>query len=70
MSILENFDGIEEFESLVWIALIETSASREVATKAKRRLLARAESISDTAMRKRFLENVPENAAILQAPGL
>lgn len=70
MSILENFDGIEEFESLVWIALIEASGSREIATKAQRRLLARAESITDPEMRKRFLDNVPENAAILQAPGL
>jgi eukaryotic-like serine/threonine-protein kinase len=72
MSILEQFGGIEEFESLVWLALLEAlRAARSpdveaVARRARARLLARAEPIADPAARHLFLYGVPENALLLK----
>lgn len=70
MAILEEFHGIEEFESLVWLALIEVLTERgdpealAVGERARARLEARAAAFTDPAVRARFLDGVPENRRI------
>jgi eukaryotic-like serine/threonine-protein kinase len=71
--ILRAFGGIEEFESLVRVALIEAlrasgdvPRAAQVAAEAHERLLARANSIDDVAWRGSFLRQVTENARILE----
>jgi hypothetical protein len=70
MTILETFSGIEEFESLVWLAMVEvTQASNSAeasrwSARARVRLLERAASITDPDLRASFLA-VPENAALV-----
>jgi tetratricopeptide (TPR) repeat protein len=70
MAILEEFHGIEEFESLVWLALIEVLTGRgdpeaqAVVERARARLDARAAQLADPAVRARFLDAVPENRRI------
>jgi tetratricopeptide (TPR) repeat protein len=64
--------GIEEGESYVGGTYAETlalagelDAAREVLAETHARLMARAEKIGEPALRRTFLERVPENAAIL-----
>ena len=70
MAILEEFHGIEEFESLVWLALIEVLTARgdpeapAVLERARARLDERAAPLADPAVRARFLDGVPENRRI------
>ncbi|MCA9672106.1 MAG: hypothetical protein KC503_41210, partial [Myxococcales bacterium] len=70
--ILERFGGIEEFEALVWIALVEThaalddqQAARASAERALQRLHEQAERIGE-AERPRFLGAVADNARIIE----
>jgi tetratricopeptide (TPR) repeat protein len=71
MAIVERFPGIEEFESLVWLALVEAliasgdrARAAETAGRAMERLAARAGSIADPEVRARFVTTVPENARL------
>ncbi|MBL9013728.1 MAG: protein kinase [Myxococcales bacterium] len=70
MAILEEFHGIEEFESLVWLALIEVLAETRdpeepaLVERARARLETRAAALTDPAIRARFLDAVPENRMI------
>jgi tetratricopeptide (TPR) repeat protein len=72
MSILEMFSGIEEFESLVWLAMVEVAradgspdASRWAA-RARVRIGERAASITDADLRASFLA-LPENAELAKS---
>jgi hypothetical protein len=71
MAIVERFPGIEEFESLVWLALVEAlvasgdrARAAETAARATERLAARAGYLGDPEMRARFVTAVPENARL------
>ena len=68
-AILDELGAIEEGEALVRLVLAEAltatgdpAAARTVISRARDRLLARAEKISDPEWRKSFLENLPEHA--------
>jgi tetratricopeptide (TPR) repeat protein len=50
----------------VYLALGEQELAREMARLANRELLARADRISNPEWRRSFLENVPENSAIVE----
>jgi serine/threonine protein kinase/tetratricopeptide (TPR) repeat protein len=74
--LLEELGGVEEGESLIQLvyalALEATGATDEAAralSRAHRRLMERAERISDPELRRGFLERVPEHAAILARTG-
>ncbi|WP_437510084.1 protein kinase domain-containing protein [Sorangium sp. So ce1099] len=70
--LLARYGGIEEFESLVLVAFVEAARSagdhevaRAAAARARDRLLARAASIPEPALRESFLHRVRENAMLL-----
>jgi tetratricopeptide (TPR) repeat protein len=72
MSILTSLDGIEEGESRIRVvyadalhAAGEAERARAAIAEARERLLARAAKVADTALRRSFLERVPENARTL-----
>jgi glutamate/tyrosine decarboxylase-like PLP-dependent enzyme/tetratricopeptide (TPR) repeat protein len=69
--IVESFGGIEEFESLVWLAAVRAAelAGDEARRSARlsqalARLEERAAAIEDAELRQSFLERVPENAEL------
>ncbi len=71
LAILEEYDGIEEFESLVLAAAVRATAAIEgasaAATLARRcleRLEVRAAAISDPELARSFLHGVPENVEL------
>ncbi|MFO0586480.1 MAG: protein kinase [Polyangiaceae bacterium] len=70
-AILDQLGAIEEGESLVRLAHAEAALetgqkdAHEAAADAREHLLARAAKIADPALRRSFLENVPENARTL-----
>ena len=71
-TVLRELGGIEEGEALVRLVYVEAllaagrrDAAAEVCAEARRRLLERAERISDASMRERFLHVVAENARTL-----
>jgi tetratricopeptide (TPR) repeat protein len=72
-SILTSLDGIiDEGESLIRVIHAEALAAagdaagaRAAIVEARERLLARAEKVTDPALRRTFLERVPENARTL-----
>jgi tetratricopeptide (TPR) repeat protein len=73
MALIASLSGLEEGESLVRLAHIEAllangdvSAARSTLAVARDRLLARAGKISDPAWRESFLNNVADNARILE----
>jgi tetratricopeptide (TPR) repeat protein len=73
LSILTSLDGIEEGESRIRVVYAEALvAAGEIArghaaiAEARDRLLARAGAVVDPALRKSFLERVPENARTLR----
>jgi tetratricopeptide (TPR) repeat protein len=73
LRILESLDGTDEGESLIRLAYAEAlaatgdhAAARDAIGSAERRLLARADRITDGAARASFLERVPENARTLE----
>ncbi|TKC99550.1 protein kinase domain-containing protein [Polyangium fumosum] len=73
MQILGRLEGIEEGESLIqWtyaLALRVNGAEEEALrriTEARRRLLKRADRISDPRWRQSFLEQVPDNARVME----
>ncbi|HVK69208.1 MAG TPA: protein kinase [Polyangium sp.] len=73
MQILGRLEGIEEGESLIqWtyaLALRVNGAEEEALrriTEARRRLLKRADRISDPRWRQNFLEQVPDNARVME----
>jgi tetratricopeptide (TPR) repeat protein len=72
LDVLEGLGGVEEGESLVRLTFAEAltatgdhDGARTAVRRARERLLARAEKISDPAVRQSFLERVPENARTL-----
>jgi tetratricopeptide (TPR) repeat protein len=72
MAILESLPGIEEGDSLIRVvhadALAATgdrAGARAAVEEARARLLARAAKVVDPALRRSFLERVPENARTL-----
>jgi hypothetical protein len=72
-ALLESLGGIEEFESLVSVALVEAlvaageiAEARKAAAAARARLDARSIAIQDGARRASFLGRVPENARIVE----
>ncbi len=73
MSILTSLDGIEEGESRIRVvyaeALVlagEVELGHAAIGEARDRLLARAAAVVDPALRRSFLERVPENARTLR----
>lgn len=75
MQILTSLGAIEEFETLVRLAWVESllrggrlAEGQAALAEAQRRILARADAISDPALRRSFLERVPENVAIFSPP--
>ncbi|MRG93812.1 serine/threonine-protein kinase [Polyangium spumosum] len=73
MQILDRLEGIEEGESLIqWtyaLALRVNGAEEEALrriTEARRRLQKRADRISDPRWRQSFLEQVPDNARVME----
>jgi tetratricopeptide (TPR) repeat protein len=69
--LLEMLGGVEEGESLVRLMFAETARcggddATAVIDRARFRLLARAEKITDPAWRASFLEKIPENARTLE----
>ncbi|MDI3281804.1 serine/threonine-protein kinase [Polyangium sp. 15x6] len=73
MQTLSRLEGIEEGESLIqWtyaLALRVNGAEEEALcriTEARRRLLKRADRISDPRWRQSFLEQVPDNARVME----
>ncbi|MDI1479534.1 serine/threonine-protein kinase [Polyangium sp. y55x31] len=73
MQILSRLEGIEEGESLIqWtyaLALRVNGAEEEALCRiaeARRRLLKRADRISDPRWRQSFLEQVPDNARVME----
>jgi len=65
--------GVEEREPVLWLAHVEALAAAGMAAAAaaelaaaRDRLLARAARIDDPRLRTAFLENVPENAALVR----
>ncbi len=69
MDILEALTGIEEGESLIRLTFAEAlaahgdlPAARAAFREARERLLRRAAKVGDPALRRSFLERVPENA--------
>jgi len=72
MEILRSLGGIEEFESLVWVAAVEANVGSDArsgvktAVAARQRLLERAGRIEDPAIRASFLTQVPENVRLLE----
>lgn len=74
MAILEEYEGIEEFESLVLAAAVRAATAsgqdaeaRALAVRARQRLAERAGAIDDPALAKSFLSNVPENVELANA---
>ncbi|MDI1442863.1 serine/threonine-protein kinase [Polyangium sp. 6x1] len=73
MQILGRLEGIEEGESLIqWTYALalrvngaEVEALQQI-TEARRRLLKRADRISDPRWRQSFLEQVPDNARVME----
>ena len=72
MRLLTELGGIEEGEALVRLALAEAlhangelDRSRDAIRAARGSVLAASQSIEDPERRRRFLENVPENARTL-----
>ncbi|WP_437571766.1 protein kinase domain-containing protein [Sorangium sp. So ce542] len=70
--ILARYGGIEEFESLVLVAVVEAAraagdveGARAAAARGRDRLLARAAEIPEPALRESFLHRVRENAMLL-----
>ncbi|XXX78535.1 protein kinase [Sorangium sp. So ce134] len=70
--ILARYGGIEEFESLVLVAVVEAAraagdleGARAAAARGRDRLLARAAEITEPALRESFLHRVRENATLL-----
>ncbi len=73
MSILTSLDGIEEGESRIRVVYAEALVAsgdvergRVALAEARDRLLTRAAAVVDPALRKSFLERVPENARTLR----
>jgi eukaryotic-like serine/threonine-protein kinase len=73
MGVLRSFGGIEEFESLVRAAYVEAlraagdeHAARVALREALERLNARAAAIDDPALRRSFLERVPDNRRLVE----
>ncbi|MGE0784296.1 MAG: pyridoxal-dependent decarboxylase [Sandaracinaceae bacterium] len=71
LAVLETFGGIEEFESLVWLAAVQTAraagdlhTARERVRAAIARLHERTEAIPDPDVRTSFLTRVQENAEL------
>jgi len=71
-AILKKYDGIEEFESLVWLAVIRAARARDeheladgLSARAAKRLSERAAPILDAELRRSFLEEVADSADIL-----
>jgi tetratricopeptide (TPR) repeat protein len=69
---LDELGTAEAGDSLVRLTYAEalvsagaTERAREAITQARQRLVARADEIADPALRRSFLENVPENARTL-----
>jgi tetratricopeptide (TPR) repeat protein len=74
--VLEALGQVEEGESRVRLCLVEAldatgdrAGAREAVASARARLLARADKIASPAWRRRFLEDVPENARTLALAG-
>jgi glutamate/tyrosine decarboxylase-like PLP-dependent enzyme len=74
LAILEEYAGIEEFESLVYLASVKAAAAAGDVARAGRlaetavaRLDARASAIPDERLRASFLGEVPENAQLCAA---
>jgi serine/threonine protein kinase/tetratricopeptide (TPR) repeat protein len=72
MSVLRELEGVEEGESLIRLvhALALESAgdvagAHAAISEARRRLLERADRISDARLRRSFLDHIPENARTL-----
>ncbi len=72
MAILRRIGHLDEGESLARLIYAEalaaagqSGAAREAIAEAERELMARAQRITDPALRQRFLERVSENAATL-----
>ncbi|AUX39777.1 uncharacterized protein SOCE26_011720 [Sorangium cellulosum] len=70
--ILARHGGIDAFESLVFVALVEAARAAgdadgacAAAARARDRLLARAAAITDPSVRESFLHRVRENAMLL-----
>ncbi|AUX29200.1 MULTISPECIES: serine/threonine-protein kinase [Sorangium] len=70
--ILARYGGIEDFESLVLVAVVEAAraagdveGARAAAARGRDRLLARAAEIPEPAQRESFLHRVRENAMLL-----
>jgi tetratricopeptide (TPR) repeat protein len=73
MEEMKSFGGVPEGEGLLRLvharALLasgEEAAARSAVAEAQTRLLARADKIGDSALRRSFLEDVPENAHTLE----
>jgi eukaryotic-like serine/threonine-protein kinase len=73
---LDRVGGAEAGDALVRVthvealrAVGETDRAHEALTRARARLLARADEIKKPELRQSFLENVPENARTLAAFG-
>jgi eukaryotic-like serine/threonine-protein kinase len=76
LHLLEQLGGIDDGEAIIrltWAETLyaggETQAAREAIHAARDRLLHRAEKITDEALRKAFLEQVPENVKTLSLAG-
>jgi eukaryotic-like serine/threonine-protein kinase len=72
MGVYRELEGLEEGESLIRLqhalaleASGETTAAAVAITEARRRLLERADRISDARLRRSFLDHIPENARTL-----
>lgn len=72
LAILTSYEGIEEFESLVWLAAVRAAAAskdlpraRDLHRRAKGRIAARAAAIEDADTKRSFLEQVMEHAALM-----
>ncbi|MDA8016048.1 MAG: protein kinase [Thermoanaerobaculia bacterium] len=70
--VLETHGGIEEFESLVWLAWLEALQAEdddgfpEAVQRAAERLGRRTAALGDRALEASFLSGVPENRALLR----
>jgi serine/threonine protein kinase/tetratricopeptide (TPR) repeat protein len=72
MEILRELSGVEEGEALIRLvhamsleATGDTQAAQDEIGEARRRLLERADRITDARLRRSFLDHVPENARTL-----